>query len=108
MFFTENCLRIEEFAEKKKGKSMSDKRTVSLVGAGKLGSLIIERLLALGAIVRVLARDPKKVAARHHQNVEVVQFDVVTATEEETTSALKGSYSVISSLQVENKHLCFL
>lgn len=107
MFFTENCLRIEEFAEKKKGKSMSDKRTVSLVGAGKLGSLIIERLLALGAIVRVLARDPKKVAARH-QNVELVQFDVVTATEEETTSALKGSYSVISSLQVENKHLCFL
>ena len=86
---------------------MSDKRTVSLVGAGKLGSLIIERLLALGAIVRVLARDPKKVAARH-QNVELVQFDVVTATEEETTSALKGSYSVISSLQVENKHLCFL
>jgi glutamyl-tRNA reductase len=76
-------------------EKMSDKKVV-LIGAGRLGNLIIDNLLKHGASVRVLARDPKKIAAR--AGVEAVQFDAEKSSEAEAVAAFKGQGCVLCHL----------
>lgn len=77
--------------------STQSQKTVTIVGAGKLGSLIVDELLKRGAAVRVLARTPGKIAAK--PGVDVVAFDALTATDGEVEAALRNSWAVVSSLQ---------
>jgi len=80
----------------------NNKLVVVVGGAGKLGRLIVEALVAHpGARARVLVRDPKKpeVASLARENVELVAFDAVAATDAERAEAVRGAFAVVSALQ---------
>lgn len=80
----------------------NNKLVVVVGGAGKLGRLIVEAVVAHpGARVRVLVRDPDKpdVATLAGENVELVRFDSVAATDAERVEAVRGAFAVVSALQ---------
>jgi len=81
---------------------MSNQLVVVVGGAGKLGRLVVNALLAQpGVTVRALVRDPKKpeVAEMAGPRVELAAFDAVSATEAERAAAVKGAYAVVSTVQ---------
>ncbi len=82
--------------------AMNDKLVVVVGGAGKLGRLVVDSLLAQpGVRVRALVRDPKKpeVAGMAGARVELVAFDAVSATGDERAAAVEGAYAVASTVQ---------
>lgn len=81
---------------------MQNKRIVVLGGAGKLGRLIVESLVAKpGVEVRVLVRDPNKpeAAALRRDGVELVAFDATGATDAARADAVRGAFAVVSAIQ---------
>lgn len=81
---------------------MQNKRVVVLGGAGKLGRLIVESLVAKpGVEVRVLVRDPNKpeAAALRRDGVELVAFDATGATDAARAEAVRGAFAVVSAVQ---------
>src|SRR5262245_57323403 len=82
--------------------AMKNKLIVVAGGAGRLGRLLVESLLAYpGVRVRVLVRDPSRseVAALAGERVERVAFDAVAATEADRAAAVRGAFAVVSALQ---------
>lgn len=81
---------------------MTKKLIVIAGGAGKLGRLLIDSLLATPDVsIRVLVRDPQKpeVAALAGPRVELVALDAVTATAAARADAVRGAFAVVSTLQ---------
>lgn len=77
-------------------------KLIVVAGVGRLGSLVIDALLAHpGTQVRVLVRDPDKPqhAALRRDRVELAAFDAVTAGDAERVAALRGAFAVVSALQ---------
>jgi nucleoside-diphosphate-sugar epimerase len=81
---------------------MHNKLIVVAGGAGKLGRLILNALLASpGVTVRALVRDPGKpeVAALASERVSLHAFDAVSATDADRAAAVAGAWAVVSALQ---------
>ena len=81
---------------------MSSKLIVVAGGAGKLGQLLIQSLLAHpGVQIRALVRDPGKpeVAALAQERVSLMAFDATSATDEQRAAAVRGAFAVVSTLQ---------
>lgn len=81
---------------------MNSKLVVVAGGAGKLGRLLVNALLAHPSVrVRVLVRDPLKpeVAAIARDRVELVAFDAVKADDAARAAAVRGAFAVVSTLQ---------
>jgi nucleoside-diphosphate-sugar epimerase len=81
---------------------MNNKLVVVAGGAGKLGRLVVESLLAHTNVrVRVLVRDPQKpdVASLASDRVELVAFDAASSNDAARAEAVAGAYAVISTLQ---------
>ncbi|PTL79239.1 NmrA family NAD(P)-binding protein [Vitiosangium sp. GDMCC 1.1324] len=81
---------------------MDTKLIVVVGGAGKLGRLIVNSLLAHpDTRVRALVRNPGKpeVAALAQDRVELAAFDAVSADDEARADAVRGAFTVVSALQ---------
>jgi nucleoside-diphosphate-sugar epimerase len=79
---------------------MQDELIAVVGAAGKLGGLVVDALLETpGVRVRALVRDPGKLAARASERVEVVAFDATTADQAARDAAMRGVYTVVSTLQ---------
>ncbi len=81
---------------------MTTKKIVSVVGAtGKLGTLVVQELLARGAKVRAIVRNPAKPEAQALEQIgaQPVALSVADADEATLKNALDGSYAMVSTLQ---------
>ncbi len=81
---------------------MNEKLIVVVGAAGRLGRLIVQALLSDRSVrVRALVRDPKKpeAASLADERVELRAFDAATATDAERDLAVKGAYTIVSTLQ---------
>ena len=81
---------------------LDNKLIVVAGGAGKLGRLLVDALLANPSTrVRVLVRDPSRpdVASLAGDRVELVAFDALGASDAERAAAVRGAYAVVSTLQ---------
>lgn len=81
---------------------MNNKLVVVAGGAGKLGRLVVESLVAHPDVrVRVLVRDPRKpdVASLASDRVELFAFDAVGSHDAVRAQAVAGAFAVISTLQ---------
>lgn len=78
-------------------------KLVMLAGAtGKLGRLLTEALLSYPEVrLRILARDPSRpeVASLASERVQLVPFDVVSATAAQRADAVRDAWAVVSTLQ---------
>lgn len=81
---------------------MNENLVVVAGAAGKLGRLVVDELLATpGVKVRALVRDPKKaeVASMASERLELFAFDAAAASAASRAAAVRGAYSVVSTLQ---------
>jgi hypothetical protein len=80
---------------------MPSQQTVLLVGGtGRTGQRVLEQLLSRGASVRVIVRSPQKLRAGSAENpkVAVIEADLLSLSDDEVRSHLRGCDAVISCL----------
>lgn len=82
--------------------AMNEKLIVVVGAAGRLGRLIVNALQSQPNVrVRALVRDPQKpeAASLASERVEVRAFDAARASDAERDLAVRGAYTVVSTLQ---------